>query len=259
MPVLTATEIERFVADGYVRLDEAFPRRLAAECVDALWRLSGLDRHDPATWTAPVIRIPGSADPPLLAAINAPRLVGAIDELVGIGAWQRRRLGYGTFPVRFPDARDPGDAGWHVDGSFGDPPWYEVNLASRGRALLLLMLFTDVGPGDAPTHIKAGSHHDVARALAAADPAGVTFVPPTMAPESLARPTRLALGRAGDVYLCHPFLVHAASWPHRGAAPRFLGQPCIHHPEGESSGGFDYEDLAHDAPVTRAVRLALGA
>ncbi|HYQ17439.1 MAG TPA: phytanoyl-CoA dioxygenase, partial [Polyangiaceae bacterium] len=33
-------------------------------------------------------------------------------------------------------------------------------------------------------------------------------------------------GPAGTVYLCHPFLVHAAQ-PHRGRAPRFIGQPAL--------------------------------
>ena len=60
-------------------------------------------------------------------------------------------MGYGTFPVRFPSEDDPGDAGWHVDGSFeidgAAPPFsYGLNLRSRQRALLLLMLYTDVGP-----------------------------------------------------------------------------------------------------------------
>jgi len=36
-----------------------------------------------------------------------------------------------------------------------------------------------------------------------------------------------ATGAAGDVYVCHPFLVHSASWPHRGTAPRFIAQPPI--------------------------------
>jgi len=40
-------------------------------------------------------------------------------------------------------------------------------------------------------------------------------------------PVVLATGEAGDVYLCHPFLVHAASWPHHGGAPRFVSQPPI--------------------------------
>jgi hypothetical protein len=25
-------------------------------------------------------------------------------------------------------------------------------------------------------------------------------------------------GKAGDIYLCHPFIVHTATWPHRGSA-----------------------------------------
>lgn len=39
--------------------------------------------------------------------------------------------------------------------------------------------------------------------------------------------TALATGRAGDVFLCHPFLVHAASWPHRGRLPRMIAQPAV--------------------------------
>ena len=41
------------------------------------------------------------------------------------------------------------------------------------------------------------------------------------------RPTALATGGAGDVFLCHPFLVHAASWPHRGRRPRMIAQPAV--------------------------------
>ena len=40
-------------------------------------------------------------------------------------------------------------------------------------------------------------------------------------------PTVLATGQAGDVFLCHPFLVHAATWPHRGAGPRMVAQPGV--------------------------------
>ena len=253
---LDAPLVEAFVRDGYVKLGQAFDRTLAERCVEALWAQLDVDRSDRTTWTAPVMRIPGSGHPDLLAAINSPRLVAAIDELVGgPDRWQRRTEGYGTFPVRFPSEADPGDTGWHVDGSFGDPPHYRVNFVSRGRALLLLMLFTDVTDIDAPTRIKAGSHQDVARALAGTAADGVVFVPSLHAPASLDRPTVLATGAAGDVYLCHPFVVHAASWPHRGTHPRFVGQPCIHHPEGEWLGELDY--ASSTAPVAAAVRHAL--
>ena len=44
---------------------------------------------------------------------------------------------------------------------------------------------------------------------------------------SAARPTELATGQAGDVIVCHPFLVHAASWPHTGGQPRIMAQPGV--------------------------------
>ena len=40
------------------------------------------------------------------------------------------------------------------------------------------------------------------------------------------RPVVTATGDAGTVYLCHPFLVHAAQ-PHHGERPRFLAQPPL--------------------------------
>ena len=40
-----------------------------------------------------------------------------------------------------------------------------------------------------------------------------------------------AIGRAGDVYICHPFLVHRATWPHLGSRPRMVAQPEIGHHE----------------------------
>ena len=45
------------------------------------------------------------------------------------------------------------------------------------------------------------------------------------------RPRARATGRAGDVFLCHPFLVHRATWPHRGDGPRMVAQPGVAIPE----------------------------
>jgi len=138
----------------------------------------------------------------------------------------------GTLPVRFPSAIDPGDTGWHIDMSFGhDTPDFmawRANIHSKGRALLMLFLFSDVGEHDAPTLVRVGSHADVARQLAPAGDAGLSLREP--ADEGFAgsahRPVVAATGEAGTVYLCHPFLVHAAQ-PHRGTRPRFLAQPPL--------------------------------
>ena len=40
------------------------------------------------------------------------------------------------------------------------------------------------------------------------------------------REVALAIGAAGTVYLCHPFLVHAAQI-HRGESPRIMSQPPL--------------------------------
>ncbi len=37
----------------------------------------------------------------------------------------------GTIPVRFPSQADPGDAGWHIEGSFDQGGQWWVNC--RGR------------------------------------------------------------------------------------------------------------------------------
>jgi len=258
--VLDDATIERFVRDGYVHLPEAFDRDVAAACVDELWTLTGVDRDDRSAWRQPVVRVAGSVAPALVEAINTARLTGALDDLVGAGRWARR-TGYGTFPIRFPSATDPGDAGWHVDGSFvgptdDPPPWNSwVNVWSRGRAMLLLMLYSDVGPDDAPTRIGVGTHAAVARAIAPFGVRGTSFADAAAAVgEPAADRVATATGRAGDVYLCHPFLLHAASWPHRGQAPRFMGQPCMLH---AGHDGYRYDPPT--SPCERAVVEALGA
>ena len=211
---LTPAQTAAFITDGFVRIDDAFPRDVADEARALLWRATGCDADDRATWTRPVVR-----------------LHAAFDALVGAGRWQPCRA-MGTVPVRFPSPEDPGDAGWHVDVSFGtDTPDFlewRVNVGSRGRALLMLFLFSDVGEDDAPTRIRVGSHADIARQLVPAGEAGLTLR--ELAADGFAgsahRPLVTATGRAGTAYLCHPFLVHAAQ-PHRGTEPRFLAQPPL--------------------------------
>ncbi len=136
--------------------------------------------------------------------------------------------------LRFPSAGTPTDTGWHVDASFpgrGDPNDYmnaRVNVHSEGRGLLMLFLFSDVGEQDAPTRIRVGSHKDVARLLLQPyGEKGLSFLElAAMLDQLPQREEVLATGRAGTVYLCHPFLVHAAQ-PHHGNTPRFMAQPPL--------------------------------
>jgi hypothetical protein len=256
---LSDAQIQQFIQDGFVRVDRAFPRGLADEAREIMWRDLPCDPDDPTTWTRPVIRLPGYGQEPFRKAVNTPVLHAAFDQLVGRRRW-RPRTGLGTFPVRFPHPDDPGDTGWHVDVSFPgedcDPgeqrdfSAWRVNVTSRGRALLMLFLFSDVGEHDAPTRIRMGSHFDMARLLAPAGEAGLSRL--VLDRVGAERRQALATGEAGTVYLCHPFLVHAAQM-HRGSVPRFMAQPPLdpaepfrlHREDGDYS------------PVEIAIRRAL--
>jgi hypothetical protein len=254
--VLSAAQIDSFVTDGFVRLDDAFPLAIADECRSILWQLTGCHPEQPATWTRPVIRIGYRDDPPFRAAANTPTLHAAFDQLVGKGRWAPR-IDLGTFPVRFPMPDTPGDDGWHVDVSFGGDPSdflsWRANVYSRDRALLMLFLFSDVGQEDAPTRLRAGSHLAIARRLAPAGEAGLSLREISDDGYALTAhlPEVLAVGTAGTVYLCHPFLVHAAQ-PHRGTRVKFMAQPPLplSVPLVLDRSDGDY------SPVEAAIRLA---
>src|SRR5262245_59011855 len=148
---LSSEQIEEFIRDGFIKIDGAFPRSLAADAREILWRDTGCDPNDATTWTKPVVWLAQYSQEPFAKAANSPTLHRAFDQLVGRGRWIPR-ASLGTFPIRFPSADDSGDTGWHIDVSFGtDNPDFmswRANVASKGRALLMLFLFSDVGRDD---------------------------------------------------------------------------------------------------------------
>lgn len=253
---LPEAEIERFIADGFVRIDDAFSRDLAASCREILWRATGCREDDRSTWTRPVVRIGELSAPPFREAAGTARLRAAFDALVGPGRWLPRG-GLGTFPIRFPSPDDPGDCGWHIDASFGtegEPDFlrWRANVASKGRALLMLFLLSDVDEEDAPTRLRVGSHLDIAGRLAPHGEEGLTLgeLASTAFDESAHRRVATATGPAGTVYLCHPLLVHAAQ-PLRGGRARFLAQPPL-------LPAVPLDPWREDgSPVERAIRKAL--
>jgi Phytanoyl-CoA dioxygenase (PhyH) len=261
---LSDAQQKQFVREGFVKLENAFSKETAAEAREILWREVGCDPQDRRTWTRPVVRMRDSAQEPFRQSANTEVLHAAFDELVGKGRWVPRES-LGGFPIRFPHPDDPGDTGWHVDASFPpdreveSPPAsyfdWRVNLRSRGRALLLLFLFSDVGEEDAPTRIRLGSHLRVAPLLAPAGEDGLSFMELARAADivTAGMPETVATGTAGTVFLCHPFVVHAAQ-SHHGTSPRFLAQPPLHPrvPFEVKREDGDY------SPVEQAIRLGLG-
>ena len=248
--MLNAAELDQFAEAGYVHLRSAFPRALATRCREIAAAQLDIDLTDPTSWQEPVVRGVVHAEP-LQEAANAPRLLDAIRQLLDPEDWQPRP-NLGLFVVRFPSEIDPGDTGWHIDSSFEAPGgrWF-VNYRSRERGLLLLCLLSDVDENDAPPRILVGSHLQMPPLLSSFGDDGVFGLDAPL-PEPTG-PVAFATGEAGDVYLCHPFLVHAASWPHRGTEPRFVAQPPI-----SINGDLQLDGhIDRLSPVARAVRTAL--
>ena len=231
MDQLTNSQVAHFTDEGFVRVNHAFPAPLADECRAILWKASQCDPNNPDTWVQPVIRIGEIGLEPFRKAANTTLLLNAFDQLAGKDNWLPRST-LGSFPIRFPGKEKAVDTGWHVDASFpgADANNYldcRINIHSKGRALLMLFLFSDVAENDAPTRIRAGSHLDVAKLLAPAGDSGLSFMELARKLDATKdRKEIAATGRAGTVYLCHPFIAHAAQ-DHKGSVPKFMAQPPL--------------------------------
>ena len=225
--VLMDGDVERFVREGVFLLKGAVSREIADECRQLLWAATGCDEHEPTTWTKLVIRIEGRGDAPFAAAVNTERLRAAFDQLAGRDRWVPRN-GIETFPIRFPVREPPDDDGWHIESTGANAKGDAiVDPGSRERVLLLLVLFSDVGPDDAPTRVRLGSHHYAARLLVGTGkPVGFLRAANELVPQTEHLLEVAATGQAGDVWLCHPFVVHAGQ-RHRGARVTLWGNPRL--------------------------------
>jgi len=87
---LSDGQVQQFIEDGFIRIDRGFPRELADAGRAILWRDTGCDPDDSATWRKPVIRLGYYEQAPLRTAVNTPVLHAVFDRLVGKGRWRPR-------------------------------------------------------------------------------------------------------------------------------------------------------------------------
>lgn len=253
--MLSEATIETFVRDGYVVVRDAVPSDIVDRCVATTAHElagTGVDLADRATWVAPTARFTSPHGGGFEAAGVQAGLVASYDQLAGAGRWSNGRSGGCAVPVRFPHEDRPWDAAWHADGGFFADGDYWINVFCRRRALLVIILLSDVDERSAPTELKVGSHLDVARVLAPLGERGSRFLDlwGRLPSTTWERPSVFATGAAGDVYVCHPFLMHRASWPHRGTGPRVIVTPDV---ALDVPYGLDEPD---PPPVVRAIVAA---
>lgn len=215
---------DAFLTDGYMKIDAAAPRRVADAARTVLWQQLGLSPDEPGKWAKSVYwasDMTGAG--PFGELLRSPKLAAALDRICGIGGWSPRGA-LGNIPVRFPIPPPVDDRGWHIDANTpqSDGTW---KVTGRPQTVLLLTVLSEVGPDDAPTRIRAGSHRDVAQVLGP-EPVELAEMGRLVDEASAARPVVHATGKPGDMYVLHPFTVHAAD-EHRGRTPRFMAQSPI--------------------------------
>jgi hypothetical protein len=217
-------DVDDFIRDGFAKLTQAAPRETADAARELLWQQIGLSPDEPQNWNAPVkwaADLTGHG--PFGDISRSARLSEALDRICGPGGWVPRGA-LGNIPVRFPAQPPAEDRGWHIDANTPAPDgtWC---VSGRPHTLLLLTLLSEVGSDDAPTRIRIGSHREVAAALGDRE-FSFEDAAPLVDEASAGCPVGYATGGPGDMYLVHPFTVHAAD-EHCGTTPRFMAQAPV--------------------------------
>ena len=251
--MLTPEQREQFLAEGHIVIKSAFPRERSLEWVREECAREGYDVDDPSTWRKGYERL--NLSHPEKLEEYAPDAWQASCDLMGGIDRVKSRPGISVFAMNFKQGADqpfqPPSAltpGWHKDG------WHFRHfLDSPEQGLLGIPLFTDVLPQGGATFIAADSVPVVARFLAA-HPEGV--LPDGFDIKALlaeCKDFREATGDAGDVYLLHPYLLHAVG-QNVLQRPRAITNLCyeLREPMNLHRADGDY------SPIEAAVLRGLG-
>jgi hypothetical protein len=248
-------QVQQFLDTGYVVLENCFDAESAAPIVDRAWRRLGVDRDDPSTWDRPRVHLPSvehvdAAGFAPAAYAAACQLLGGEERVQTPWTWSDgiiANLGVGADRPFDPPSAEVG--GWHKDGDF-----FRHFLDSPEQGLLTIVLWTDVHSRGGGTFVATDSVGVVARFLAER-PEGV--LPEELQQTPLIRQCHEFVeltGRAGDVVLMHPFVLHATS-QNVLRAQRLITNPPLSLREPMD---LDRDDPTASSPVERAVLRGLG-
>lgn len=252
---LTPAQVEQFLTRGFVVLRDCFSREAAAQLTDQIWPRLGYDPHDRSTWKQSRVHMP--ARQRFEIETFAPKAWEAICFLCGGEERIARPARWSdAFIVNFNDGADqewippsPAAPGWHKDGDF-----FMHFLDSPEQALLTIVLWSDVEPKGGGTFLACDSVPHVARYLAD-HPEGVhPFKFPNESFVAQCHDFVEATGRVGDVYLMHPYMIHASSFNHSDRV-RIITNPPIALKEPMR---FKRDNPAEYSPVELAVLRGLG-
>jgi hypothetical protein len=246
---LTNAEIEHFVNRGYIVVRDAIRKSVREE-----WFARGLQRM------SRVRKVPDNGIIELTHTRSAflhdiaPRAWKAVTQLAGgedrIAVQSIRddfNLNTQTVPEREWLPANRQTTGWHIDGDY-----FKRFLDSPEQGLLCLILWSDVDAKEGGTFLACDSIGKVAKLLLNSSH-GLDPRPFSMLYKECADFVEVT-GGAGDVVLCHPFMIHAPS-PKTGNSVRLLTNPVISLLEPMQ---FNRPNPADFSPVERGILRGLG-
>ncbi|KAJ9211217.1 hypothetical protein DTO166G4_7140 [Paecilomyces variotii] len=230
---LSDAQKAHWLEHGFIKIPGCFSREAAAQFSSSVWTRLGINPNDKSTWHSETIHMPGEKY--ISIKEFAPKAHYAICELVGgedrlvdwCKSWSDAfilNLGRADYnPADKLNLRQLEQ--WHVDGDF-----FTHFLDSPEQALLVVPLFTDIPEKGGGTAICTDGIGAVAKHLYD-HPAGTD---PFLVPQGVSNEERdryediydawirdpnttrdssfhELTGKAGDVYLLHPFMVHSIS------------------------------------------------
>lgn len=224
---LTKTQAAHFLERGFVILQNCFSPEEAAERRAFAFKRLGYDQDDPSTWADDRVHLPGMNRFPIREF--APEAWAAICDLLGGEeriADPNASWGDG-FIINFSVGADrpweppsPDSPGWHKDGDF-----FRHFLNSPEQGLLTIVIWSDIEPKSGGTFVACDSVKPITELLAE-HPEGLLPGPHFGAQVKACSDFVEMTGRAGDVVLMHPFILHAQSQNPSGR-PRFITNPPV--------------------------------
>jgi hypothetical protein len=250
--VLSPDQRAEFERWGVLKLDGVFTADEAARMQAVAWgelhRRYRVDRDDPSTWDRhPPTGMKSTKKSRAFAPILGPTVAGALDDLFGAHGWTPPKT-FGNVLVTMPDA-----TAWRVPHKIWHSDFPATFPIDELFAVKLWSLFDDVEPGGGGTPQLAGSHALFARYLRSTDERdykrtkfGFLRSHPWL--RALTRedddegrnerfsqtadidglPARVleCTGKAGDVYVTHPWVFHSIA-VNATDRPRFMRSTAV--------------------------------
>jgi hypothetical protein len=253
---LTAADAQHFLERGYVVVRDCLPAEIVEKWTRRAWTRLGYGPDEPEKWEKPRIHIPNYEW--MEMKVLAPKAwAAACDLLGGEERIEQPQKMWDGFIINLNQGADrhwedpsPSSPGWHKDGDF-----FRHFLDSPEQGLLTLVYWSDVEPRGGGTFVACDSVKHVARYLLD-HPEGTVlkeFNFSSLIP--LCHDFVETTARTGDIFLLHPFILHASSQNLSGR-PRFLTNPPIGLKEPMNFHRGDPDDYSL---VELSVLQALGA